>query len=362
MNLDHGYAVILAGGRGERFWPLSTTRRPKQILSLLGDRTMLGMAVDRLNGLIPPERVLVLTNADLVEATVQSAPELPAANIIGEPVGRDTAAAVALACAIVQARDPKGVFCILTADHVMGDLDRFRQTLREGMDLAFDQDVLVTIGIKPTFPATGYGYIEAGDDVPHDGGLSFNRATRFVEKPDRETAQGYVDGGAYFWNSGMFIWSVGSLHASFAAHRPGLAKLIDALRPTVDSDKFAAALAAAFADLEKISIDYALMEKADNIVMAQGTFAWDDVGAWPALENHFPADEDGNVSVGSVETLDASGNIVMSRERLTAVIGVKDLVIVQAEGATLVCPKDRAQDIKQIVQALRARGDCDSLI
>lgn len=370
--LEHAYAVVLAGGYGERFWPASTMARPKQLLSLLGDRTMLEMAVDRLDGLIPADRVLVLTSADLVKATIACSPDLSPENVIGEPMRRDTAAAVALACAVVKARDPKGVFCIVTADHVMGDLDVFRNTLREGLELAAGNDVLVTIGIEPTRPSTAFGYIEAGEAVVSSGSASsgsassssveFRRVSRFVEKPDRETAQGYIDSGSFSWNSGMFIWSVDTLHRAFSNHSPALGAMIDALMPHVDTGGFADALAEAFEPLDKISIDYALMEKADNIVMGIGTFAWDDVGSWPEVAGHLPTDEHGNATSGSVQVLDATNNVVVSDGRLTALIGVEDLVVVHADGATLICPKDRAQDVKAIVTALRESGEWDHLL
>lgn len=356
--LDHAYAVILAGGYGERFWPASTAARPKQLLSLLGDRTMLEMAVDRLDGLIPPERVLVLTSADLVEATAEAAPSLAAENIIGEPMRRDTAAAVALAAAVVKARDSQGVFCILTADHVMGDLGRFRATLREGLELASTEHVLITIGITPRHPATGYGYIEAvtahdGTTDGPDGEIEFRRVERFVEKPDRATAERYVASGDFWWNSGMFMWSADSVRAAFVAHRPELAAFIDEMVPTVDTSGFANALEAGFEPLEKISIDYALMERADNIVMAVGTFAWDDVGSWPAVGNHLETDDAGNAFMGELETLDASSNVVISEGRLTALIGVDDLVVVHTDRATLICPKDRAEEVKKLVARFR---------
>ncbi len=358
----HFYAVVLAGGYGERFWPASTMARPKQLLSLLGDRTMLEMAVDRLAGLIPPERVLVLTSADLVDATIACSPDLSPANVIGEPMRRDTAAAVALACAVVKARDPEGVFCIVTADHVMGDLDVFRQTLREGLELAAANDILVTIGIEPTRPSTAFGYIEAGSELESSGSVSFRHVSRFVEKPDRETAQAYIESGSFSWNSGMFIWSAEAVHRAFAAHTPELGSMIEALMPHVDTDGFADALAEAFEPLDKISIDYALMEKADNIVMGIGTFAWDDVGSWPEVAGHLPSDGQGNAVRGDVEAIDAKNNVVVSEGRLTALIGVDDLIVVHTEGATLICPKDRAQDVKAMVTALRESGEWDQLL
>ena len=356
------YAVIMAGGKGERFWPLSTSKHPKQLLALVGDKPLIAQAVDRLDGIVPPENVFVVTNADLVDATREAAPLLPPENIIGEPVGRDTAAAVACGGALVKARDAAGVFAVLTADQVMGDLDVFSATLRAGMDLAEANDILVTIGIRPTYPATGFGYIESGEDFASAEGVDFRKADRFVEKPDEATAAEYLETGRFYWNSGMFIWSVPSLEKAFSAHCPEMKQLMETLAEYASNGEIVAGMDAAYPELNKISIDYALMEKADNIVMACGTFAWDDVGAWPALESHFEQDGDGNTRIGQVETLDAEGSIVLSKGRLTALIGVKDLVVVQAEGVTLVCPKERAQDIKQLVTALREKGGYDELL
>ena len=356
------YAVIMAGGKGERFWPLSTSKHPKQLLALVGDKPLIAQAVDRLEGLVPPENVFVVTNAELVDATREAAPLLPPKNIVGEPIGRDTAAAVACGGALVKAKDENGVFAVLTADQVMGDLDAFSATLKAGMDLAEQNDILVTIGIEPTFPSTGFGYIESGDTFATESGVEFRKAVRFVEKPDEATATQYLETGKFYWNSGMFIWSVQSLEKAFGAHCPEMLELMDALTGYAKDGKIVAGMDATYPNLGKISVDYALMEKAGNIVMACGTFAWDDVGSWPALESHFDQDETGNTKIGQVETLNADGNIVYSRDRLTAVIGVKDLVVVQAEGVTLVCPKDRAQDIKQMVVALREKGGYDGLL
>jgi mannose-1-phosphate guanylyltransferase len=356
------YAVIMAGGKGERFWPLSTSKQPKQLLALVGDKPLIAQALDRLEGLVPPENVFVVTNADLVDATRRAAPVLPPENIVGEPIGRDTAAAVACGGALVKARDANGVFAVLTADQVMGDLDLFSNTLKGGMDLAEQNDILVTIGIEPTYPATGFGYIESGGIFEQAEDIEFRKAIRFVEKPDEETATKYLETGKFFWNSGMFIWSVPALEKAFVSHCPAMAELMDTLTRYASEGRITEGMNATYPGLGKISVDYALMEKADNIVMACGTFAWDDVGSWPALENHFQQDASGNTKIGTVETLDADGNIVLSRDRLTAVIGVDNLVVVQAEGVTLVCPKDRAQDIKQMVLALRENGRYDDLL
>lgn len=356
------YAVIMAGGKGERFWPLSTSKHPKQLLALVGDKPLIAQAVDRLDGLVPPENVFVVTNTDLVEATRKAAPLLPPENIVGEPIGRDTAAAVACGGALVKAKDENGVFAILTADQVMGDLDIFSATLRGGMDLAEQHDILVTIGIEPTYASTGFGYIESGAGYGMAEQVEFRKAVRFVEKPDEATATEYVSSGKFYWNSGMFIWSVSSLEKAFAAHCPEMKELMDTLSDYAAEGKIIEGMDATYPKLGKISVDYALMEKADNIVMACGTFAWDDVGAWPALESHFPQDAAGNTNIGQVQTLDSDNNIILSDNHLTAVIGVKDLIVVQAEGVTLVCPKDRAQDIKKMVVALRETGSYDEFL
>jgi len=354
--MEQGYAVILAGGKGERFWPMSTSRRPKQLLSLVGDRPLLAQAVERLEGLIPPDRVFIITSADLVEASRAAAPELPPDQVIGEPFGRDTAAAAALGAALVKARDPKGVFAILTADHIIGDLDVYRATLRESMKRAASEDVLITIGVQPDEPSTGYGYIEAGPLHAEQDGVAFHKALQFIEKPNVEKAKSYLATGTFYWNSGMFIWSVASLEKAFRKFRPALVELMEDVRPSIGTPGFDDQLRKAYDRLEKISIDYALMEKADNILMVRGSFAWDDVGAWPALENHFDADADGNVVIGEAAAVDSARNIIVSKGHLTAMIGVHDLVVVQTEGVTLICPKSRAQDVKKLVEQVKQTG------
>jgi len=356
MSNKQFYAIIMAGGKGERFWPYSTELRPKQLLSLVGGKPMLAMAVERLSGLISPDHVYVITNTDLVDACRKAAPELPSENIIGEPVGRDTAAAIALGAAIVKSRDPKAAFCVLTADHIIGDLDLFRATLRESLALSLKEDVLITIGIQPAGPSTGYGYIEAGPQLRESSGVLFHRALRFVEKPDENRAKQYVESGNYFWNSGMFIWSVAAIEKALAMHRAVLADLMNRLAPMYGSDRFDSLLTESYDKLEKISIDYAIMEKADNIVMVKGTFRWDDVGSWPALADHLPKDASGNTVLGDCQALESADNIVVSENRVTALIGVKDLIVVHAEGATLICPRERAQEIKEMVHQLRAAG------
>lgn len=350
--MEHVYAVIMAGGKGERFWPLSTAARPKQLLALVEDKPLLAMAVDRIRPLLKPDRIFVITSEALVAATRRVVPGLPRRNIIGEPCGRDTAAAIALATGIIKGRDPDAVFCVLTADHVIRDLDLFRETLAESLHLARLQDVLITIGIKPTYPSTGFGYVEAGQEAERAGHIRFLRGKRFLEKPDAATAARFVRARRYYWNSGMFIWSVRAIEAAMAAHCPALADLIEKAAAARTTRALDNVMEAVYPGLERISIDYAIMEKVSNILMAEGLFRWDDVGSWPALAEFFRKDGAGNVMIGRCEQVDCAGNIVYSRERLTALLGVKDVIVVQAGGATLVCARNRAQDLKRIVQHL----------
>ena len=357
--MDNAYAVIMAGGLGERFWPLSTSRRPKQMISMFGGKSLMRMAVERLEGFIPVDNILVVTSADHVEGTCDTAPSLKRENVIGEPFGRDTAAAVALGSALVAARDPGATFCVVTADHVIGDIDIFQQTLKDSMRLSLEQEVLITMGIQPVFPSTGFGYIDVGDPIHYDGTTEFSKARRFVEKPDAATAVDYVNAGHFYWNSGMFVWSVSAIQNALNKYAPPLQSMAERMALVVGKPEFNDRLSEEYSQLEKISIDYAIMEKADNIVMAKGKFAWDDVGTWTAIANHFNADDAGNVIIGSCESLDSTSNIVMSEERVTALVGVSDLVVVQAENATLVCSKDHAQEIKKLVALLRDKGHDD---
>ncbi len=359
---DKFYAVIMAGGKGERFWPLSSSKTPKQVLPLISDRPMIAMTVDYIKDLIPFERILIVTNASLVDVTKAALPELPAENIIGEPVGRDTAAACALGAALVKARCPDAAFCILTADHAISDLDKFRATISEGLTYALENDVLMTIGIKPTFPSTGFGYIETGDEVEHSGEIELNKAVRFVEKPDEMTAEKYVKSGSFFWNSGMFMWSVKSLLKAFEDFCPEISAMAKQVETVAWSKDFLPTLTEEYNKLGKISIDYAVMEKADNIIVAYGSFSWSDIGTWPSLAEHYEADDNGNIVIGTGEHLESYNNIIVSKDRLTAIIGVENLVVVQSGNATLICPKDKVEDIKAMVNHLHDRGVYEELL
>ncbi|MDA3925574.1 MAG: sugar phosphate nucleotidyltransferase [Kiritimatiellae bacterium] len=355
--MNKSYAVILAGGSGERFWPLSTKSRPKQFISLFSGRPLLTMAVERLQGVVPADRIYIITAERLVEDTAHAARNVPRANIIGEPCKRDTAPAIAVACGLVKQRDPNGVVCILTADQLMSDVETFRQTLTDCIEVASKNDVIVTMGIQPTYPATGFGYVKAGDPLETRTVTLFNKSEGFVEKPDEYKANHYFNSGNFFWNAGMFIWSTGVMSKALESFAPDLFELSESVSVANSPDALQATLQSVYPSLRSISIDYAVMEHVSNIVMARGSFGWDDVGSWPAMAGHFSADMDGNVVIGSCEKIESKNNIVISEDRLTALIGVTGLVVVHSENATLICPRDRAEEVKKLIKRISARPD-----
>ena len=349
--MNNAYAVIMAGGDGERFWPLSTPKRPKQFVGIFGGKPLIRHAFDRLRGLIPPERTLVVTAARLVPQTRRALPEVPAANIVGEPCRRDTAAAVAVACGLVsRLGGPDAVGCILTADQLMKPETAFRATLRDAIVAAAKLDAIVTMGVVPDRPATGYGYIECGKKVDVGTKTVFFSAKRFVEKPDEATARRYLKAGCFRWNAGMFVWRARVMADAFAGAAPDFLPLIEAVAA---ARSVPALLRRAYPPLRAISVDFAVMEKSKNILVAESRFKWDDVGSWQALPNHFPSDAEGNVCLGKTALLDAHDSIVVSSDgHVTAVVGLSDVVVVHTPEATLVCPRSRAQDVKKLVRGM----------
>lgn len=360
--MKNAYAVILAGGSGERFWPLSTNDRPKQFISLFSGKPLLSLAVERLEGVVSAHRIFIITAERLVEDTADAARSVPRANIIGEPRKRDTAPAIALACGLIKQRDPDGVVCILTADQLMNDVEKFRQTLLDSIKVAADNDVIVTMGIQPTYAATGFGYVKAGQLLETHTETVFNKSEGFVEKPDEDQARHYLNSGDYLWNAGMFIWRVPVMSKALEKHTPHLFKLSEVVAKCDSCDTLRGSLNTIYPSLRAISIDYAVMEHVDNIVMARGAFDWDDVGSWPAVAGHFAADMNGNVVIGSCEQMGSNKNIVVSENRLTALIGVNGLVVVHSENATLICQRDRAEEVKKMIRRIEARPDGEKYV
>jgi mannose-1-phosphate guanylyltransferase len=344
------FVLILAGGSGERFWPLSRRARPKQLLALFDQETLLESTLHRLEGLVPPERILILTNADQETAVRALAKQLPAENIVAEPAKRDTAAAIALGVAWVAARDPQATMAVLPADHLIKDSAAFQNTLRTAQAAAEQSGNLVTIGIQPTWACPGFGYIEQGPSFALSSaaaGPGAFEVLRFREKPDPELAESFLKQGNFRWNAGMFIWTIPAIVNAFTSHAPALAEFITRLQTAGD---FASTLQQVFPHLPKISIDYAIMEKASRVLTVEATFDWDDVGSWMAIAKYFPADESDNHANTSMGVQDSSGNIVFSqRKAFIGLLGVKDLIIVETDDALLVCDKHEAERIKQLV-------------
>jgi len=350
--MKNHYVVIMAGGKGERFWPQSRLKRPKHLLPIVGDSPMLSQTIERLDGLVPPERVYVITNAEQRDAVLQSCPGLLPEKVIGEPEGRDTAAAVGLAALLVEAEGEDAAFALLPADHVIQDHEGFRSVLGSAFDAAEAEDCLVTIGIKPDFPSTGYGYLCRGEELKAENGRVLSKVDRFVEKPDLPKAEEYLKEGTYFWNAGMFVWRPSVILSALGKYAPALSSGLTKLKEEWQvSGRLAESMAKIYPSLEKISIDFAVMEKADGVVMLESAFDWDDVGEWPAIARHYPKDENGNVFKGMGLAIDSTENLTFSEDgHCISLLGVKDLIVVQSRDATMICHKDCAQQVKELAR------------
>ncbi len=350
--------VIMAGGVGTRFWPLSDSKKPKQFLNLFGERTLLQMSFDRISGLLPPERVLVLTNAAFVSIVREQLPEIPAENVIGEPRRRDTAAAVGLAAVLCRKRFGNPTIITLTADHLIEPVDLFQKTLLTAARRASNESAIYTFGIEPTFPATGYGYLERGERIASkdgdDDGIDHFQLLRFKEKPDLETARQYVESGRFYWNSGMFVWTTDAILKEIQMHLPNHTKALGRIAPFDQTSEWDEALRVAFESVHGVSIDFAVMEKAKNVCCVASKFSWSDVGGWLALKGCLSEDEFGNCCRGKSLTLDARDNLVFCKdpEETVMIVGVKDLVIVRAGTKTLVVHKDQTEEIKKLVEEM----------
>ncbi len=352
--MEHYHAVIMAGGGGTRLWPLSRQERPKQSLELLGQRTMFQIAVERLAPLFPPERIWVVTSSRYAADLQRQCPELPPENFVLEPAPRGTAPAIGLAALRLKQRDPRAVLACLTADHFIGNEAGFRDLLAAAAQVA-ERDFLVTLGIAPTFPSTGVGVIQRGERLDRVGGFEVYRARRFKEKPAQPEAEAMLADGLHSWNSGMFVWRVARFLAEVERQLPALHQVLAQAAAAPE------ALAQAWAGAPDVTLDYGIMEGAQDVAVipAEG-LAWNDIGSWEALLDVLPTDAAGNVVVGaehlSLET-DRTLVHVSSGQRLVATLGVSDLVIVDTGDVLFVCPRDRAQDVKLMVNALKERAD-----
>jgi mannose-1-phosphate guanylyltransferase len=354
------FAVIMAGGAGTRFWPLSRRSRPKQLLPFADGSSLLGATVGRVLPMVDAERVLVVTAAGCDAAVRGELPQVPEENVLVEPVGRDTAACIGWVAWRLARKAPEGVMVVLPSDHVIPDGAALRRALAAAAATAHARGGLVTLGIRPTRPETGFGYIELGEEVGQAGGLAVHRVARFLEKPDRETAEGLLAAGRYRWNAGMFAWTVGEICTAIRRHLPDLARALDVMERDADRLGEAQAVALHYPALPRVSIDFGVMEKAPVVWGIPVEFAWSDVGSWVGLEEVVGRGARG-VTVGDVLALDSEGAVLVSDGPLVATVGVRDLVVVATREAVLVVPKDACQRVKELVERLREAGRDDLL-
>ena len=364
------HAVILAGGRGTRFWPRSRMRTPKQFLNIVGGATMFEQTVERLLPMFPYSRQWVVTNQEQARAVRRLVPRIPATQILAEPVGRNTAAAIGLAAFHVARRGPAALMAVLPADHFIAEAERYRGVVRAALEVAGRGPNLVVLGIPPTQPETGYGYIERAEPAPAAHGSEVFRVRRFTEKPQEAAAREFLASGNYYWNAGMFFWRARTYLDVLRRYLPATHQALARVAETIGTRNYAAALAHAYPKLESISVDYAVMERATqdpdggNVFVLPAQVGWSDIGSWAAVyelaAKNLVAGET-NVSSAPLCAVDASGNYIWSQKKLVAALGVHDLVVVETPDALLVCPRSRAQDVGKIVKWLEERMRRDLL-
>lgn len=345
----------MAGGSGTRFWPLSRGKFPKQLISLGGERSLIQQTVHRLSGLIPKERILVVTAASQAQGIKEQLPQIPHQNILVEPIGRNTAPCIALAALYLKKIDPEAVMAVMPADHLILNNDGFKQAIDLAAALAMTDDCLVTLGIEPHSPHTGYGYILLGDELGQPSGLKAYKVKDFTEKPDLSRAKEYLADGA-LWNSGIFVWRTEVILAATKQYLPNIYEPLLSIEQDLDTSRQDEVLSSVYPALESISIDYGIMEKYPRTVVVKADLGWNDIGSWTSLREVFPKDTEGNVTIGQHFGLESSDLIIHSPHKPVATIGVKNLIIVETEDVLLVCDADCDQDVKQLVEMLKAEG------
>ena len=355
MNL---YAVIMAGGVGSRLWPRSRERSPKQLLHIVGEGTMIQNTVARLQPMVPYENIFIVTNRAQVGAFREQLPQIPESNLIAEPFGRNTAPCIALASVLLSERDPSGVMVVLPADHFIANVRDFQQQLKTACDAAYETRSLVTMGITPTRPETGYGYIQVGEGDGVEQSLcerGVRRVMTFAEKPDLPTAERFLASGDFLWNSGMFVWRVDVITDAIREFLPEMHEQIQELYDAVGTSRFDDVLEHVYSQIHPISIDYGVMEKAHNALVIRCDFGWSDVGSWDETYRLARKDEEGNSLIGDVVTVDTTGTFIRTAGKMIATVGVEDLIIVDTPDALLVCRRGESQRVQAVVDYLRRK-------
>jgi mannose-1-phosphate guanylyltransferase len=350
------FAVIMAGGKGARFWPRSREKMPKHLLDILSERTMIRETVDRIRPLIPAERTLIVTGKSHAAELIRQLPEIPPENILIEPVGRNTAPCIGLAALHILKRVPDAVMLVLPSDHRIGDEATFLRILQAAAGAALQGDPLVTIGIRPTGPETGYGYIEQGEHFSTSGADEIYRVRTIREKPPREQAESFLAQGGFSWNSGMFVWKASTIIEAIGQFLPDLQDGLIQIREAIGTDREEEVVGAIYAGQRAVSIDYGVMEKAKDVLVIPGAFDWSDLGSWDALWEVSEKDENGNAARGVFIGIDAADSLIHSPGKLVALVGVKDLLVVETKDALLICRRGRSQDVRKIVETLEKKG------
>lgn len=356
--LDHTFAVILAGGGGTRLWPKSRKQTPKQFLKLIGNETMMQIAVSRITKMIPWERIIVVTNELYKDEVHKQLPEVPVSNIIAEPQKKDTALAMLVGALYAKTLDPEAVCINLASDHIVTDKQEFMRVMKHAAQTAAENDYLVTVGISPNRPATGFGYIKIGEDLKKLGnGLSLFKVDSFTEKPNEATARAFISTGKYFWNANMYVWSSAVLQRAFQTHLHSMYELTKDLEDLKEK-KFHDALPKIYDKAEAISVDYAISEKATNLVLIPGDFGWDDVGDWKVVYDLEKKDLAGNVVIGDDATrkilaINSQNNLIHADGKLVAMLGVDDMIVIDTDEILMIIPKSQSQDVKKLVERLK---------
>jgi len=350
------YAVIMAGGSGTRLWPRSRKKKPKQLLDIVSSKTMIQETVDRLGGIVESDRVIVVVGELHAQEIDRQLALVPTENILIEPQGRNTAPCIGLAAVHARARDKDAIMVVLPSDHLIRNATRFRSVVKAAVEVAQEGKFLVTIGIEPEFPETGYGYVQIGKKIDSVRGEDVYKVIAFKEKPTAAVAKKFLKSGKYMWNSGMFVWKADTVLEQIKIHLPKLHKGLMKIEASLGKDTEQKVLEKVYESIEGESIDYGVMEKAKDVALLKGDFGWNDIGSWAAMEQLWPKDTDGNFLDAEVVSIESSGNIIHSTKKLVAVIGLKDIVIIETEDALLVCAKDRAPDVRRAVDELKDRG------
>ena len=355
------YAMIMAGGIGTRFWPRSRREKPKQFLSIDDSKTMIQATVNRLSPLIPKNKIFYILNAQQKPQLVKQIKNIPEENIIVEPFGKNTAPCIGLAALHLNHIDPDGVMVVLPSDHIIKDKSRFQAVLKIGHDIALETNGLITLGITPDHPATGYGYIQHSDMVCQKKGVSVYKVKTFAEKPNQETAELFLKSGDFVWNSGMFIWKVSSILQEIRNHIPELYSGLEKLEKSIGKDNYSQQLEKFYRQIRSISIDYGVMEKAQNVYVIKCDIGWNDIGSWNEVYKLTSRDKVGNAIIGTGVAINSKNCFIHSDDDLIAVIGMNDVIVVKSENAILVCPRQKDQDVKDIVDFLKRKKMNDYL-